>query len=109
MTTTNQTCIHKEIKSKLNLVQNFLSFHILSKNLKIIIYRTITLSVVLCGCETLSVTLKEECRLRVFENMAMRRIFGLMREEMAGGCRKLHNVELRNLYTSPNIITVTIS
>ena len=62
--------------------QNLLSSSLLSKNLKIKIYRTIFLSVVLYGCETWSLTLREERRLRVFENRVLRRIFGLKRDEV---------------------------
>jgi hypothetical protein len=58
--------------------------------------------VVLYGCETLSPTLREEHRLRVFENRVLRRIFGSKRDEVMGGCRKLHNEELHNLYSSPS-------
>jgi hypothetical protein len=76
----------------------FLSSRLLSKNIKIII-----LPVVLYGCETWSPTLREEHRLGVFENIVLRRIFGLTRDEVTGGWRKLRN-ELRNLYSSPNII-----
>jgi hypothetical protein len=61
------------------------------------IYKTITLPVVLYGYKTWSLTLREEHRLRVFENMVVRRIFGLKREEVAGGWRRLHNEELHNL------------
>jgi hypothetical protein len=60
--------------------------------------------VVLYGCETWSLTLREEHRLRVFENRVSRRIFGLKRDEVTGGWRKLHNEELHNLYFSPSII-----
>jgi hypothetical protein len=60
--------------------------------------------VVLCGCETSSVTLRKEHRLRVFENRVLRRIFGPKRDEVTGGLRKLHNENLHNLYSSPNII-----
>jgi hypothetical protein len=60
--------------------------------------------VVLYGCETWSLTLREEHRLRVFENRMLRRIFGPMRDEVTGDWRKLHNEELHNLYSSPNII-----
>jgi len=70
------------------------------------IHRTIILPVVLYGCKTLSLTLKEERRLRVFENRVLRRIFGLKRDEVTGEWRKLHNEELNNLYCSPNIIRV---
>jgi hypothetical protein len=59
---------------------------------------------VLYGCETWSLTLREEHRLRVFENRVLRRIFGPKRDEVTGGWRKLHNEELHNLYSSPSII-----
>ena len=58
------------------------------------------------GCETWSITLREERRLRVFENMVLRRIFGPERDEVTGECRKLHNEELNDLYCSPNIVRV---
>jgi hypothetical protein len=64
---------------------------LLSKNVKIGIYKTIILSVVLYGCETGSLTLREEHRLRVFENRVLRRIFGPKRDEVTGEWRKLHN------------------
>jgi hypothetical protein len=75
-----------------------------SKNVKIRIYKTIILPVVLYGCETWSLTFREEHRLRVFENRVLRRIFGPKRDEVTGGWRKLHNEELHNLYSSPSII-----
>ena len=78
----------------------------LSKNLKIKIYRTIILPVVLYGCETWSMTLREERRLRVFENRVLRRIFGSKRDEVTGEWKKLHNEKLNNLYSSPNIVRV---
>jgi hypothetical protein len=78
---------------------------LISKNLKIKIYRTVILSAVLYGCETWSLTLREEHRLRVFENRVLRRIFGPKREEN-GSWRKLHNDELHRLYSSPNIVRV---
>jgi hypothetical protein len=62
------------------------------------------LLVVLYGCETWSPTLREEQRLRVFENRMLRRIFGPKRDEVTGDRKKLHNEELHNLYSSPNII-----
>ena len=58
------------------------------------------------GCETWSLTLREERRLRVFENRVLRRIFGPKRNEVTGEWRKLHNEELNNLYSSPNIVQV---
>jgi hypothetical protein len=76
----------------------------LSKNIKIRIYRTIMLAVVLYGCETWSLRLRDEHRLIVFENRVLRRIFGPKRDEMTGDWRKLHYEELHNLYSSPNII-----
>jgi hypothetical protein len=75
------------------------------KNLKIKIYKTVILRVVLYGCETWSLTLREEHRLRVFENRVLRRIFGHKREE-DGSWRRLHNDELHSLYSSPNIVRV---
>jgi hypothetical protein len=79
---------------------------LLSTKLKIKIYRTIILSVVLYGCETWSLTLREERRLRVFENRVLRRVFGPKRDEVTGGWRKLHNEELSDLYSLPNIVRV---
>jgi hypothetical protein len=73
---------------------------------KIKIYKTIMLPVVLYGCEALSLTLREEHRLRVFENRVLRRIFGPKRDETTGGWRKLHNEELNGLYSSPSIVRV---
>jgi hypothetical protein len=67
------------------------------------LYKTIILPVVLYGCETLSLTLREEHRLRVFENRVLSKIFGLKRDEVTGGWRKLHNEELHRLYSSPSI------
>jgi hypothetical protein len=83
-----------------------LSSSLISKNVKIKIYRTITLPVVLYGCESWSLTLREECRLRVFENRVQRRIFGPKRDEVTGEWRRLHSKELYALYSSPNIIRV---
>jgi hypothetical protein len=70
------------------------------------IYKTIILLVVLYGCETWSLTLREEHRLRVFENSELRRMFGPKRDEVTGKWRRLHNEELNDLYSSPNIIRV---
>jgi len=70
------------------------------------IYRTIILAVILYGCETWSLTLREERKLRVFENIALRRIFGPRRDEVTGEWRRLHNEELNDLYFSLNIVRV---
>jgi hypothetical protein len=75
------------------------------KNLKIKIYKTVILPVVLYGCETWSLTLREEHRLRIFENRVSRKIFGPKREEDVSW-RKLHNYELHSPYFSPNIVRV---
>jgi len=78
---------------------------LLSKNLKIKIYRTIIFPL-LYGCETWSLTLRQERKLRVFENMVLRRIFGPRRDEVTEEWRRLHNEELNDLYSSPNIVRV---
>jgi hypothetical protein len=105
--------IQEEIKKRLNSgtacchsVQNLPSFRLLSKNVKFRIYKTIILPVVLYGCETWSLTLREEHTLRVFENRVLRRIFGQKRDEVTGEWRKLHNEKLRGLYSSPSIIRI---
>ena len=90
-------------------VQNLLSSNLLSKNLKIKIYRNIILPVALYGCETWSLTLREERWLRVFENRALRKVFGPKRDEVTGEWRKLHNEELNDLYSLPNIVRVVKS
>ena len=87
-------------------MQNLLSFSFLSKNLKINICRSIIEPVVLYECETWSLTLMEERRLRVFENRVLRRILWPKRDEVTGEWRKLHNEELNDLYSSPNIVRV---
>ncbi|KAJ4448787.1 hypothetical protein ANN_00178 [Periplaneta americana] len=78
--------------------------NLLSKILKVRIYKTVILPVVLYGCETWTLTLREEHRLRVFENKVLRKIFGAKRDEVTGEWRKLHNAELHVLYSSPDII-----
>jgi hypothetical protein len=104
--------MQEEIKSKLNSVNAFyhsvqsrLSSRLLSRNVKVKIYKTIILPVVLYGCETWSLTPREEHRLRVFENRVLRRIFGPKRDEVTGEWSKLHDEELHSLYSSPNIIS----
>ena len=115
-TLTNKNSIQEEIKRRLKLgnacyysVQNILSSSLLSKKLKIKIYRNIILPVVLYGCETWSLTLREELRLRVFENRVLRRVFGPKKDEVTGEWRKLHNEELSDLYSLPNIVRVVNS
>jgi len=109
----NQNCIQEEIKSRLksgnacyHSVQNLLSSSLHSKNLEIKIYRTVILPVVLYGCETWSLNLREERMLRVFENSVMRRIIGPNRDEVTWEQRKLHNEELNDLHCSHNIVQV---
>jgi hypothetical protein len=118
-TLTNQNYIQEEIKSRLksgnacyHSVQNILCSGLLSKNLNIKIHRTIIigkiiiLSVVLYGRETWSLILREERRLRVFENRVLRGIFRSNKDEVTGEWRKLHNEELHDLYPSTNIVRV---
>jgi hypothetical protein len=90
-TLTDQNYMQEEIKSRLNSgndcyhsVKSLLSSCLLSRNIKVKIYKTILLPVVLYGCETWSLTLREEHRLRVFENRVLRRIFGPKRDEVTG-------------------------
>jgi hypothetical protein len=88
---TGNACYHS--------VHNLLPSSLLTKNIKIEIYSTIILPVVLFGCETWSLTLKDEHRLRVFDNR-------VLRDEVTGEWRKLHNEELNDVYSSPNIARV---
>jgi hypothetical protein len=104
MTATNQNFIQEEIERRLNSgnacyhsVQNLLSPGLLSKKVKISIYKIIILPVVLYGYETWFLTLREGHRLGVLEKRVLRRVFGSNRGDVAGGRRKLHNVELHNL------------
>jgi hypothetical protein len=110
MTLINQNDIRDEIKSRLSSgnacyhpVQNILSYRLILR-VKIKIHKTVILPVVLYGCETWSLTLREEHRLRVSKNRVLR-IFGPKREE-DGSCRKLHDDKLHSLYSSPNIVRV---
>jgi hypothetical protein len=103
-TLTDQNCIHEEIKNRLNSgnacyhsVRSLLSSRLLSTNVKVKIYKSIILPVVLYGCETWSRMLREDHRLRVFENRVLRRIFAPKRDEVTGEWMKLHNEELHNL------------
>jgi hypothetical protein len=113
MTVTNQNLIQEEIKRRLNSgnacyhsVQNLLSSRLLSQNVKVRIYKTIILPVVLYGCEIWSLTVREEHKLRVFENRVLKRIFGRKRDGVTGGWRKLHNKKLHNLFSSPSVIRI---
>jgi hypothetical protein len=110
-TLTDQNCMNEEIKSRLNsgnacfhAVRCLVSSRLLSRNVQVEIYKTLIPPSVLCGCETWSVTLREEHSLRVFENRVLRRTCGPKRDEVTGEWRKLRNGELHNLYSSPGII-----
>jgi hypothetical protein len=97
---------HEEIKTRLKSANAccYLSPSLPSKNVKIKIYRTITFPVVLYGCETWSLILREECRLRVFENRVPRKLFEPKRDEVTGERRRSYNKELYALHSSLNII-----
>ena len=108
----NQNYIQEEIKCRPKAgnscyysVQTFLPSQLLFKNLTFKIYKTIILPVVTYGCETWSLTLREESRLRVFENRILRRIFGLKKDENRQW-RRLHNDKLHSLYRLANIVRV---
>jgi len=115
-TLTNRNSIREEIKNRHKLgnacyysVQNLLSSWLLSRNLKIKIYRTIIRPIVLYGCETWSLILREGSRLRVFEKRVLRIVFGPKRNEVTEEWRRLHNEELNDLYSSHNIVRVVKS
>ena len=101
--------IQRRLKSRTafyHSVQNLLSSSLLSKNIKIKIHTITILPVVLYECETWLLTMREECRLRVFENKVLRSTFGPKRDDGTGGWRRVHNKELNDLFCSPNIIQV---
>jgi hypothetical protein len=106
---TNQNCMKEEIRLNswnicYHLVHILLSSLLLSRNKKVKNIKNIILLSVLYGCETWSLTLKEEHSLRVFENRFLRRIFGDERDEVTADWRKLHSEELHNLYSFSNIV-----
>ncbi|KAJ4450819.1 hypothetical protein ANN_02249, partial [Periplaneta americana] len=112
-TVTNINDTWEEIKHRINMgnacyysVEKLLSSSLLSKSLKVRIYKTVILGlpVVLYDCETWTLTLREEYRLRVFENKVLRKIYGAKRDEVTGEWRKLHNTELHALYSLRDII-----
>jgi len=103
-TLTHQNSINEEITSRVksgnafyHYVQNRLSFCLLSKNIKMNIYRTVIFPVILYGCETWSLILRS-----VFENRVLEKIFGSKRDELKREWRRLHNKELYDLYSSPS-------
>jgi hypothetical protein len=103
--------MHEGIKSRLNSgntcynsVQSLLSSRLLSRSLKVKIHKSVILPVVFYGCETWFLTLREEHRLRVFENRVLRRISGPKTDEVRREWKKLHSGELHHLYPSPDII-----
>jgi len=84
-------------------MQNLLSSTLLTNNIKIKIYKIIILTLVLYGCETWSLKLRLECRLRVFEKRVVRKIFGSNKDDVTREWRKIHSEELSDLYSSPNV------
>ena len=112
-TLTNQNSNQEEIKSRVqsgngcyHSVHNRLSSSVLSKIIKFKIYRSLVFPVVLYGCETWSFTLREERRLKIYENRVLRRIYGSKRDDVTREWRKLYNEQLNDLYCSPNIVRV---
>jgi hypothetical protein len=112
-TITNQNLIQEEIKRRLNSgnacyhsVRKLFSSRLLSVNVEVRIYEIVIFPVVLYGCETCFLTVREEHKLRVIENRVLRKIFGPKRDRGTGGWRKLHNEELLNWYSSPSIIRI---
>jgi hypothetical protein len=110
-TLADQNCILEEIRSRLNsgnacyhAVHSLLSSRLLSRNVKIKIYKTTLLPVVFYGYETWSLTLREEHRLWVFEKRVLRIIFGPKRDEVTGGWRTLHNEELHGFTLRPVLL-----
>jgi hypothetical protein len=108
----HENCIHEEIKGRVNsgnscchLVQNVLSFGLLAENINNMISRK-TVFPVLCGYKIWSLTLTEEHRLRLFENMMLRKVFGSKRDNVVQDQKRLYTEELLDLYSSPNIIQV---
>ena len=102
--------IREEIKLRINMgnacyysLEKILSSRLISKNLKVNTYETIILPVVLHGCGTWSLTLREEYKLRVSEYKVLRKIFGAKRDAITGEWGKLHNADLNAWYSSPNI------
>ncbi|KAJ4441820.1 hypothetical protein ANN_11679 [Periplaneta americana] len=108
-TVTNMNDTREEVKHRINMgnacyysVEKLLLSSLLSKNLKVRLYKTFILPVVLYACETWTLTLREEHRLRVYENKMLRKIFEAKRDEVTGEWRKLHNTELYALFSSPD-------
>jgi len=106
----NKNYVKEETKNSLKSgnaccqsVQNLVSSSLILKIINIKTYRTVVLPVVLYGCETWSLTLREERRMRMIENRVLRRTFGPMRDEITGEWRKLHTEEPNDLYSSRNI------
>jgi hypothetical protein len=110
-TVSNTNLVHEEISSKLNSgnacyysIQSLLFTRLLSKSVKIKIHKIIILLLVLYGCETWSLTLGEEHRLKMFENRVLKEVFGPWRDEKIGRRTVLYNEEIHNLYTWQNTI-----